>query len=330
MASCGYRTGTITDTTRPNWHSTGPRPISWSAWYPARDTGQREAPTRRFFDMGNVVLNADLADPWKLPVVVLSHGTGGTVEGLGWLARALATEGYVVLGANHHGNTGAEPYLPEGFLCWWERAKDLSVLLTSLTSSGKFAGRLDLEQISAVGFSLGAYTVLALAGAQSSLTEFETWRNENGITAGGPKEFPDLADHIPTLAKDSVAFRNSWNRHSENFTDERIKSVVAIAPPPPIRAFTAQSLAQITRPVTILTGGADLEAPAQHCADWLVQQNPAFRRYDLGRDVGHYTFLDFPADSSLVGKVDIFTDPETVDRAKIHRQAAARVVQALA
>ena len=329
MAMCGYRTGLIRDASRPNWQNDAERPIAWSAWYPTEDDTGAERPAGQFFELGEVIWNASLVMKKTLPVVLLSHGTGGTADSMGWLARALALEGYVVLGANHHGNTGLEPYFAEGFLCWWERATDLSVLLSSIAKTRIFADRLDLDHVSAIGFSLGAYTVMALAGAQTSLDEFDAWRSANNITAGGPKEFPDAADSIPTLTKTSDAFRQSWARYGDDFTDIRIKSVVAIAPAPPIRSFTLHSVAQFKLPVTILTGSADREAPSEHCADWLVTQNTRFRHHDLGSDVGHYTFLEFPSDKSLIGKVDIFSDHEKVDRSKVHEEATKIVLQAL-
>lgn len=329
MAICGYRTGVISDISRPNWQNNSERPIAWSAWYPTDDVENGEETSGQFFELGNVALDGALTAKRKLPVVLLSHGTGGTAESLGWLARSLACRGYVVLGANHHGNTGLEPYLAEGFLCWWERATDLSVLLSSLGASGFFANRLDFDQVSAVGFSLGGYTVMALAGARTSLEEFDSWRSANGITEGGPKEFPDAADSVPTLMETSDAFRLSWTEHGQDYTDKRIRSVVAIAPAPPVRSFVPQSVAELQLPVTILTGGADSEAPSEHCADWLVSQNDRFRRYDLGNQVGHYTFIDFPSDKSLTGKADIFSDHGSVDRKKVHEQAAEIVIQSL-
>lgn len=329
MAKCGYRTGVINDASRSNWQGDADRPITWSAWYPTDDGESAQRPSEQFFELGNVIWNADLSTQTQSPVVLLSHGTGGTAESLGWLARALACEGYVVIGANHHGNTGLEPYLAEGFLCWWERATDLSALLTSLGTAGFFSNRLDLDQVSAVGFSLGGYTVLALTGAQTSLNEFDVWRSANNITGGGPKEFSDAADSIPTLVENSKSFRRSWSRHGDDFTDGRIKSVVAIAPPPPIRSFTSQSIAKMQLPVTIVTGGDDCEAPSKHCADWLTSKNDGFQRHDLGPNVGHYTFLEYPSDAALVAKVDIFSDHESVDRKKVHEKATKIVLKAL-
>jgi len=185
----------------------------------------------------------------------------------------------------------------------WERATDLSVLLSSMIEAGFLAGRLDMGRVSAVGFSLGAYTVLALAGARTSLAEFEAWRKANKITEGA--------------------------RHQDDVTDPRIKSVVAIAPPSPVRSFTQQSISALQLPVTILTGGDDREAPSSHCVEWLVAQNTAFQHFDLGQYVGHYTFLEFPADRSLMGREEIFSDHDKVDRTKVHEQAATFVDHAL-
>lgn len=329
MAMCGYRTGLVRDASRPNWQNDAERPIAWSAWYPTEDDPCVERPSGQFFELGEVIWNAALVTKKRLPVMLLSQGTGGTAESIGWLARALACEGYVVLGANHHGNTGLEPYLAEGFLCWWERAADLSVLLSSIGKTEFFANRLNVDQVSAVGFSLGGYTVMALSGARTSLGEFDAWRRASNVTEGGPKEFPDAADSIVALTETSEAFRQSWARHGDDFTDNRLKSVVAIAPAPPVRSFTPQSIERLKLPVTILTGSADTEAPSEQCANWLVSQNDGFHHHDLGHDVGHYTFLDHPSDKSLVGQVDIFTDHKNIVRTQVHEQAANIVLKAL-
>ncbi len=329
MANCGYRTGLIFDPSRSNWHNDGDRPIAWSAWYPTHEAGDIHTSDQSFFDLGDVIWEAALPAHKTFPVVLLSHGTGGTAESLGWLARALACNGAVVIGANHHGNTGVEPYVAEGFLCWWERATDLSVLLSSLSAEGSFADRLRTDQVSALGFSLGAYSVLALAGAKTSLTEFETWQRAHNIQERGPREFPDAMDKIPDLTKTSPAFRQAWQRHDQDFTDSRITSIAALAPPPPVRSFTPGSVASLDLPVAIITGGDDHEAPSNMCADWLVAQNGRFQRYDLGEKVGHYTFLEHPSDCALIGKTDIFTDHAAVRRQDVHKRTAEIVLAAL-
>lgn len=331
MSFVGVRDGMAWDAARLAWDGAGPRPLAWTAWYPAvADTGEPVLPETQMFDPGPVSRNADLVDGGPLPVVLLSHGTGGSPQSLGWLARSLATRGFCVIGAHHHGNTAAEPYRPEGFLGWWERAPDLSALLTELAAEGPFAGRLDLGRVSAVGFSLGCYAALALAGARGDMANYDAWARAAGVTATGPREMPDAAAHLPRLLAQSRSFQQSWARQGDDCTDARIRAVVAIAPPPPVRAFSPESLAAIAAPTLLVTGGADGEAPSQMGADWLASANPGFARRDMGAAVGHYTFLSGPAGEAPDELAWLFADPPGLDRKIIHRDTAEAVAATLA
>lgn len=290
----GFWEGMASDPQRRNWSDNGPRPIRWSAWYPARNEAVEQVVTiptaSPLFVMGSVAREASLnADYERFPVVLLSHGTGGTASSLGWLAQRLASAGFIVIGVDHHGNTASEPYQPEGFLCWWERPRDLSVILDSLAQAEPFSGRMDLERVSAAGFSLGGYTVLSLAGAITDVNLYLEWAGESRF-ARGPREFPDVVDHIDALSESNPVFKASWERRSASNYDARINSFIALAPAP-TRTFTLQSLQGIQSPVTIIVGNGDTEAPAEPCSVWMHEQLPKSSLHLLGRDVGHYTFL---------------------------------------
>ena len=144
----GLRRDRLDDATRSNWDGNGPRPLAWVAWYPASDEAtERKLPIdpTSWFTIGLVAQDAPINSVHRrYPVVLLSHGTGGTASHLEWLARDLAQRGFVVIGVDHHGNTGTEPYRAEGFLCWWERARDLTVMLDRIDAMGEFAGRIDM------------------------------------------------------------------------------------------------------------------------------------------------------------------------------------------
>ena len=276
--------------------------------------------------MGPVAENAALSSAQnQWPVVLLSHGTGGSAQGLCWLGTHLAAKGFVVIGVSHHGNTAVEPYLPEGFLCWWERARDLTVILDLLSKHGPFAYCLDLNNVFAAGFSLGGCTVLQLAGAVTSLKLFEDWLITLGEPHDGPREFPDLASRIPELRAKSMQYRQSVERHSDSYFDPRIKAVVALAPAPPVRSFTPESVAKIVVPMTIIVGQNDVEAPHKQCALWLKENNPSFQIELLGSDVGHHIFLPVATDIGKALEPDICCDPVGVDRVAIHGSVAAIV-----
>lgn len=323
MHPCGYRTGLWLDATRPDWDNIGPRPLSWAAWYPVTRTAAEEAApltAHGIFDLGAVYPNRPLAAGGPWPVVLLSHGTGGSAESLGWLARALACRGAVVLAAQHHGNTSQEPYRAEGFLCWWERARDLSALLNLCVTTQHWCREaLDLDRVSAVGYSLGAHTALSLGGAITSMSLLVQWQNATASAVRGPREFPDLADRIPLLLERSEVFRASWARQGDDHRDPRVGAIVAIAPPPPVRALTPDSLRAIDMPVTLIAGGADAEAPASIGAEWLQATHPGFALHDVGSTVGHHAFLGLP---SVIGRFEcpeLFTDAAGVMRSDVHR-----------
>jgi len=328
MYPVGYAEGHANDPNRRSWRTDSARPLVWAAWYPA---GKNSVPLERLvglpgselFTMGPVAENADLSSAQeKWPVVLMSHGTGGTAQGLGWLGRRLASNGFISIGISHHGNTAIEPYLPEGFLCWWERAADLTAILDVLDKGGPLSGRLDMANVFASGFSLGGYTVLLLAGAATSLPLFDAWLASQGIEGGGPREFPDLASHIPELSATSEQFRISQTQHSKSYRDSRIKAAMAFAPAPPVRALEPLSLANISIPISMMVGQSDREAPHRECALWLKENNAAFQVELLGENVGHYVFLCEATELGKSREPHLCKDAPGVSRRQIHDHAA--------
>ncbi|WP_306117262.1 MULTISPECIES: hypothetical protein [unclassified Roseitalea] len=334
MFTAGYSTGFCLDPDRPAWRTNDPRPLVWSAWYPAdaQDTVElSDGVDDAWFKSGPIAPNARLSEKRaQWPTVLLSHGTGGSADGMGWLGRRLAERGFIAWGVSHHGNTSIEPYLPEGFACWWERARDLSVLLDLLTADGPFAGRIDTDSVFASGFSLGGYAVLCLAGALTDLDLFEAWRQTEAPEMGGPREFPDLADRLKRLEQSSETFRRSVARHGQSWRDHRIRAVVAYAPAPTVRAFEPQSVASIDIPVALMTGAADAEAPFEACTRWLEKQNPSFAVSRLDEPVGHYVFLQEATDVGKAAEPSICVDPQGIDRRAIHERAAAAAIDLFA
>jgi len=328
MYQVGLARGLIEDKTRNNWAGNGPRPVDWVAWYPVDDTAQGEklsvnsSATNAAFVIFGGLLNANINTSRKTwPIVLMSHGTGGAAFGMDWLGARLAASGFIAISVNHHGNTAMEPYQPEGFLCWWERAEDLKLALDRLAIEGVLAGAIDFSRIFAAGFSLGAYTVLALAGAITDVELFQHWLEKTPRKEpNGPKEFPDLSEHIPKLMASSAEFNKSLERQHQNYCDRRIKAVLALAPPPPIRAFTPQSLKAIDIPVHIVVGQADKEAPPDTCASWLKTQLANSHLTMLGKDIGHYVFLGEPTEFGKTTQPDICIDAQGVERSTIHHQ----------
>ena len=327
-----YISGSFSDDSRQDWDNLSPRPVSWSCWYPTSiDSevteltfgGSAESP---LFTQGFVAENAQISNTQsELPLVLLSHGTGGTAAGMSWLGTRLAQRGYICIGVDHHGNTATEPYRAEGFICWWERALDLSLIIDQVNQIPAIENHVNFNEISVVGFSLGGYTALALAGAVTSMEQFEKWLVANPNPIGGPREFPNIDQEISRLMSKSSRFRQSWKKHDESYLEPRISKCVAIAPAPPVRAFKSESLRGVECSTFIVAGEADLEAPFEQCALWLSKQNPDFYLKSVGKEVGHYVFLTECTEQGKCLESDICIDHPGIIRSTIHDEVSIMI-----
>lgn len=318
----GRRHYAWSDSDRQAFDGSRPRPLAATVWYPTEDPRTETLRQISVFRFGWSILDADLpADNERRPLAVLSHGTGGSAAQLSWLAEALAARGFVVAAVNHHGNTAAEESLTrEGFTFWWERPPDLSRLVDRILEDSDWSTRVDPERIVAAGFSLGGYTVFALAGAQISLARYNVFCEDNG---DDPACLPPPESQSVEDAFNPAAPRNkrALARANDDFSDPRIRAVAAVAPVL-APAITPQSLSAFDRPTSIVVGELDEQAfaSAQKYRDALGQR----ARFEALEGVSHYTFL---APCSLRGRLFVGAlCGDDVDREDVHRAVASDVL----
>jgi predicted dienelactone hydrolase len=297
----------------------------WTAWYPASDNaaeGELSTDNRpkNWFSIGPAAQDAPISTArQRYPVVLLSHGTGGATLNLEWLARDLARRGFIAVGIDHHGNTSMQSYRAEGFLCWWERARDLTLLLDHMATEPEFAGRINTDRVFVAGYSLGGCTAAALLGAISENSRFQASPGNTDF-ARGVREFPNLADRIPELVESSSIFRDSWSRMSDCYRDSRFKAALLMAPGRSVLGFNEASLKAIDTPVHIVVGGSDFVLPA---ARWLDERLSTSRFDLLVAEAGHHVFLPEATAAGRLADPETCIDPPSVDRGSIHRQTAA-------
>ena len=97
-------------------------------WYPAPN-GTATQPLALgppgqppLFEGGTVAPEAPFADdpPVRRPVILLSHGYGGTARMMSWFAAPLAEAGYVVIAVQHPGNNGVDKMTIPGSTMFWD------------------------------------------------------------------------------------------------------------------------------------------------------------------------------------------------------------------
>ena len=319
----------FSDPQRPSWAGAGARPLRALGWYPASpDAAPADVtigpPAAALFHAGRAAASAPIA-PGRHPLVLLSHGTGGAALQMMWLGQALAARGYIVAAVNHHGNTFAEAApLPQGFILWWERARDLTVLLDRILADAELGPRLDRARIGAAGFSIGGYTVAALAGARTDLGEFDAFCKgpDRDATCDDQKEYPDAGKQFAAIEREP-AIAASLARAGADYRDLRVRAVVAVAPAV-THAFTPASLRAIAVPVMVVGGDADRTAPVATNAAHLAASVPGAAL--VHTPAAHYTFLAECTPAGRARLAELCADPAGADRAAVHRDVADRVV----
>lgn len=311
-----------------NWRGAQNHELDVTVWYPAAEsaieTPQHAGPD---FDAGTAAEHAAMApamEPW--PIVLLSHGTGGTAMQLAWLGTALARAGFVAAAVNHPGNNGMEPYTAEGFALWWERATDLSEVLDGMLADEEFGPKIDPARVGAAGFSLGGYTVLELGGARTDMSVLTDMCQQQPTTpichVPEMKDF-GTPDQVLHAVKQTSGL--SLARSGESYRDPRVRAVFAIAPAPGM-TLTSESLHAMKLPVEIVAGSADPIAVPKDNADH-VRAHIRGARESILPGVAHYTFLDTCTAAGKQSQPVLCGDPAGVDRNAVHTQVAAMAVE---
>lgn len=199
--------------------------------------------------------------PSRLPLVVMSHGFGADRKFFADLARHLASHGFTVAALEHPGSNikrslrvssvdNPDELLPATEFI--DRPLDISFMLDQLAKlnqqPGLLQGKLNTQQVSVIGHSLGGYTTLALAGGEVNLEELRQFCK--GATPIGQAPGDWLQCAAADLPDRKLQLR-----------DQRVKSAIAFNPLVG-NIFGKTGLTQVTIPILLLAGTEDTITPA--------------------------------------------------------------------
>lgn len=284
-------------------------------FYPA------SGPTSGTTDVGPYRVAAEFGVPAQTgrhPLVVVSHGHGGSSLGHHDLATSLAAQGFLVATLehprdNHRDQSGnGTPEVMGG------RPLQMSALITALLADPRWEPLIDAEHIGAAGFSAGGYTSLLLAGAMPRFGRF------TGYCERQPED-REICGVLRQLAGDEAA--NALDELQQDFGrwgdtgDDRVRAAFVMAPQSIV--FDAEGLAPIDVPVFLYYGEHDQVLLPQENAARIAPLIPTLAATRSIPKADHWVFLA-PCSVALTATAgEICQDPPGIDRAEVHRQVNA-------
>ena len=266
-----------------------------TVWYPAAADAKEERidlgpPGKPMFIVDQVAPNAAFADAKPRPVILFSHGFGGTARMMAWFGAPMARAGYVVVAVDHPGNNGLDKMTTPGAIMSWTRAGDLKAALAAAKADPTIGPHMDLGKVGVAGFSAGGFTSLVAAGAKVDMNRFLAFcktHPTDGVCMP-QKEFPLSMDDAQK-AMASPALAPEAARAGDDHRIPEVKAAFAIAPAI-VQGLPPEGLAKIRTPVVIFLGSADPVAPPDTNGRVAARAIPHAELVELP-GVKHYDFL---------------------------------------
>ena len=269
-------------------------------------------------------------------LVVISHGSGGSVWVHGDLARMLAEAGFIVAGPEHAGDNYRDKDKP-GPDSWKRRPQEVSRTIDAVAADARFGPLLALDKVGMYGMSAGGHTALSLAGGRWSPARLrdhceahlaEDFQSCVGLAtrlSGGV--FDGLKKTVSMWLIRNRLDDATWYSH----TDPRIAAVVAGVPF--AADFDTASLAAPRIPLGLVTAQKDAWLIPRFHSDPILKACAKCERVADFPTGGHGALLSPPPPKldGLVG--EMLNDPPGFDRARevpeVNRRISAFFVQHL-
>ena len=258
------------------------------------------------------------------PLVVISHGHGGSDLGHHDLAVYLASHGFIVATLEHpkdnfHDASGdGHPRVMIG------RPIQVSAVITYLLRDSRWKALINPQRIGVAGFSNGGYTSLLLVGAVPRFARFLDYctahPDDPNICGAARALKAEAARHGQTIEQMMGAMQNDLRRWG-NTDDPRIKAAFAMAPLSLV--FDKAGLASIDRPVFLYYGQDDEVLAPKYNVLHVAPLIKTLASIKMIPKAGHYVFLS-PCSAELAqDAVALCNDPAGVDRVAAHKQIDA-------
>jgi predicted dienelactone hydrolase len=249
--------------------------------------------------------------PGARPLVVHSHGTGGSHLGHHDTLEALARAGFIAAAVQHPRDNFLDQTGFATDLQLIGRPHHIVALIDGVLAHPTLGPLVDRARIGMAGFSAGGYTALLVAGAVPDFSLREAYRR--------------AVPNDPLRRRADAAGKQRRKPGLEIVADPRVRALVLMAPALGY-LFDEAGLARVKVPVRLYRPAADEVLAHPWNAERIARMLPSRPEYEVIERAGHYVFLP-PCPPALASRIPtICKDPAGVDRASIHARLNAEMV----
>jgi len=244
-----------------------------------------------------------------LPLVVMSHGTGGSFLGHFDTAIALADAGFVVVAVTHAGDNYADHSRSVDIM---DRPRQIRRVIDHMLTTWNASPAIDPARIGMFGFSSGGFTTLVSIGGVADFSKI----------APMCRQYP--GDFVCELLARSAAPVTA--PAMTGAADPRVRAAVIAAPALGF-TFSPDGLRDVKVPVQLWRAENDVIVPHPRYAEAVRLALPEAPDYHVVQGAGHFDFLA-PCSVALASMASaVCTSSPGFDRAEFHERFDAAVVQ---
>ena len=283
------------------------KPLEVALWFPTEAVAQE-------VDLGPFTLDIARGGAIAgrgLPLIVMSHGNGGSSLGHHDTAIALAQAGFVVAAVMHTGDNHADQSQEASMM---DRPRHISRVIDHMLTKWHGRDRIDAARIGVFGFSSGGFTALAVAGGAADL----------GRIAPHCRQHPgDYACQVIARRPDAAVAVGTAVAQAGR--DARVRAAVVVAPALGF-TFTRESLAAVSVPIQLWRAEDDVVLPHPWYAEAVRAALPKPLDYRVVPKAGHFDFLAPCTPRFAAMAPPLCSSQPGFDRVAFHREFDSAVV----